>query len=59
VSDPEQSDPTREPESPDERRTNQVTARKNKLTYLIWIVAGAIALYLIGTGLVGILTKAR
>jgi hypothetical protein len=59
VSDPEQPNPQQESESPEERRKQQVTARKNKLTYLIWIVAGAIALYLIGTGLVGILTKAR
>ncbi len=46
-----------QPELPLELRKEKAGWNKNR--FLIWIVVGGFAIYLIATGVVGILTKAR
>jgi hypothetical protein len=46
-----------QPDLPLAERRKKAGLNKNRLG--IWIVVGAFALYMIGTGVVGILTKAR
>jgi hypothetical protein len=56
---PEKPEFTKEPQPdlPLEQRKQKAGWNKNRIA--IWIAVGGFALYMIGTGIVGILTKAR
>jgi hypothetical protein len=53
------SDPTNEPREDPPAENRATRARLTPLRLAVWILGGGFAIYLIITGVVGILTKAR